>query len=272
MTIGDWITLAVDRLEQVGVGSARLDADLILAHILCVPREQVLTHPEDSLPRAKVTEANRLLAARLERRPLVHLTGQREFYGLNFKITPEVLTPRVETEDMVEVVIKSAPKNGHLLDVGTGSGAIAIAIKKHRSDLLVTASDVSHEALEVAKRNARKHATQIKFVQSDLFSAVSGQFDVITANLPYLRDDAELMPEVGYEPKVALLGGTDGLELYRIFIGSIKSHLKTGSFVLIEADPWQHADIIKLARPVGLNVLKDDYFILTLKFASNSPS
>lgn len=265
MTIDNWLKTATEQLKQTDISSARLDSELILGHVLAVSREQLLTHLEKSLSKDQVDQSNRLIKARLERRPLVHLTGSREFYGLDFEITPEVLTPRMETEAMVEAVIRSAPQNGHLLDVGTGSGAIAIAIKKHRPDLVVTASDVSDQALKVARRNAKKHAQPVKFIKSNLFGQITDQFDVITANLPYLRNDAELMPEVGYEPKVALLGGEDGLDLYRKFFKDIKPHLRPASFVLIEADPWQHADLIDLAATAGLVLLQDDYFIITLQ-------
>lgn len=265
MTISAWLKSANNQLAGAGITSSGLDSELILGHVLKLSREEILAHPEKTLPHAKLIQADKLLTARLERKPLVHLTGEREFFGLNFEITPDVLTPRVETEVMVEAVIELAPKGGRLLDVGTGSGAIAIACQNHRPDLSVTATDVSPGALNTAHRNAKRHGASVKFIQSDLFDDISGRFDIITANLPYLRNDAELMPEVKHEPAVALLGGNDGLDLYRRFFGQVMKHSLPGGLVLIEADPWQHPNLVTIAQTSCLTVLKDDYFILTFK-------
>ena len=170
------------------------------------------------------------------------------------EVTPDVLTPRVETEQMVEWAVKYAPQGGRLLDVGTGSGAIAIAIAVHRPDLHITATDLSTKELAVARRNAKRHGVTITFVESDLWSAFdqAAQFDVVVTNLPYLQDDADLMPEVKREPAVALFGGPDGLGLYRRFLTGLPNHLKPGGYLFTECDPWQHADLITEAQKSSL--------------------
>lgn len=262
MTIADWLQTAQTQLKQAGIASAQLDAELIIGHTLGQNREQVLAHPELEISTDDKQQADELLAARVQRHPLVHLTGEREFYGLSLEITPVVLTPRVETETMVEAVIKDAPKQASLLDVGTGSGAIAIAIAKHRPDLTVTASDISQSALTIASRNADKHQVKLRLMVSDLLSKITGKFDVVTANLPYLHDNAELMPEVQHEPKVALLGGADGLKLYRRFFDQLDRVLKPGGQVFVEADPWQHEELAKIAAKAKLQLQHDDYFIM----------
>ena len=194
---------------------------------------------------------------------LVHITGKREFYGLDFEITPEVLTPRVETEQMVEWAVKYAPQNSRLIDIGTGSGAIAVAIKSVRPDLSVTATEVSEAALEIARRNAAVHQTDIIFVLSDLWENVAGIFETICTNLPYLKDEArtELMEEVKREPDVALFGGPDGLDIYRRFLAAIPERITLGGYLFTECDPWQQPDLVREASRCSLSPIEQGYFI-----------
>jgi release factor glutamine methyltransferase len=166
---------------------------------------------------------------------------------------------------MVEYAIRYAPKGSRLIDVGTGSGALAIAIKTHRPDLEVWATDVTDAALSVTSQNTKAHNVTVKFMKSDLFDQVNGRFETVVTNLPYLRNDArsELMPEVQKEPAVALFGGTDGLDLYRHFLQQLPAHLTPGGLLFTECDPWQHEDLMKLAAQAGLRPIeKNNYFIL----------
>ncbi len=271
MTIGEAITDAKGWLESHDVGSARLDAELLLSHVLKHDRAWLLAHSDDELTPEERQMYAIIVQRRTKRVPLVHLTGKREFYGLEFTITPDVLTPRVETEKMVEWAIKYAPKKSKLIDIGTGSGALAIAIGKHRPDLTITATEVSAQALKVARQNATDYGVKLKFVESNLWADVEGIFETIVTNLPYLRDDAcdELMEEVRYEPGVALFGGSDGLDLYRKFFATIGDHLAPGGIVFTECDPWQHKMLIKEAKRVGLRVIEEDYFILGFELAQD---
>lgn len=267
MTIGSWLGAAQKRLTAVGITSGRLDSLLLAEHVTSLSREHLLAHPEMPLDKSATTELDKLLGQRADRIPLVHLTNRRQFYGLEFEITPDVLTPRAETERMVELALEKTPHSGSLLDLGTGSGAVAVAVAHLRPDLVVTATDISPAALKVAHRNAQRYDLKIAFTQSDLFGALAGRFNTITANLPYLRKDAEVMPEVKREPAVALFGGADGLELYRRFFAQAPDHLVAGGLVIIEADPWQHPPLIKLARDRGFEPIDQDYFILSFKLA-----
>lgn len=264
MTIGQWLKEAYAALEQTGVPSGRLDAELIVAHITDHNRAWVMAHADDEFPAAAKHQAQAFLKRRLDREPLVHITGQREFYGLDFEITPEVLTPRVETEQMVEWAVKYAPQNSRLIDIGTGSGAIAVAIKFARPDLTVTATEVSETALAIARRNAAAHQADIIFVLSDLWENVEDSFETICTNLPYLKDEArsELMEEVKREPDIALFGGQDGLDIYRRFLTAIPERLIDGGFLFTECDPWQQPDLIAEAAKGGLVVIDQSYFIL----------
>jgi release factor glutamine methyltransferase len=210
-----------------------------------------------------------IVQRRTKRIPLVHLTRKREFYGLDLTITPDVLTPRIETEQMVEWAIKHAQKDSRLIDIGTGSGALAIAIAKHRPDIAITATEVSLPAMKVAAKNAKAHQVKLELIESDLWEKVEGKFETIVTNLPYLRDDAreEIMEEVKYEPGVALFGGSDGLDLYRKLLAKIKDHLVPGGLLFTECDPWQHETLIAEAAKYGLKPFEKDYFILGFRLS-----
>ncbi len=264
MTIRAALKHAEFRLSEAKISSSQLDSELIMAYVMGRDRAWLLAHDDTELDEPQLEQFHALVNQRYNRTPLVHLTGTREFYDLDFEITPDVLTPRVETEQMVEWAIKYAPQGSRLIDIGTGSGALAVAVAKHRPDLQVTATDISAKELAVARRNATKHAVMVEFVESDLWAGVNGQFETIVTNLPYLRDDArnELMPEVRHEPAIALFGGSDGLDLYRRFLRNLPQHLVPGGYLFTECDPWQHEDLLAEAAKVGLTPVEQGYFIL----------
>jgi release factor glutamine methyltransferase len=259
----DALRKAQRRLHDAKIPNAQLDSELIMAYVLGRNREWVLAHDDTQLDLPQLELFDSLVGRRLQREPVVHLTRTREFYGLDFEITPDVLTPRVETEQMVDWVIKYAPKDSRLIDIGTGSGAIAVAIAKHRPDLNITATDLSERQLTVAQRNSARNRTKIHFIASDLWSSLDGQrFDTVVTNLPYLADNADLMPEVQREPAVALFGGPDGLGLYRRFLAGLPGHLAPGGYLFTESDPWQHESLITEAAKYGLSPIEQGYFIL----------
>jgi release factor glutamine methyltransferase len=261
-SIGRWLTDAARELAKADVQSSRLDSELILAHVLGQSRAWLKAHGDAQLTSAQSAAADSLITRRTDREPLVHLTGTREFYGLDMAITPDVLTPRVETEQMVEWAVSYAPQDSRLIDIGTGSGAIAIAIAKHRPDLKVTATDLSGKELTVARTNVATHDVPVELVESDLWQRVTGRFSTVVTNLPYLQDDADLMPEVKREPAVALFGGPDGLDLYRRFLAGLPEHLEPGGYLFTECDPWQHEALIAEAARYGLEPIEQGYFIL----------
>ena len=143
MTLEEALQFGTKQLKRAGIESARIDASLLLSKVMDMPRANVLAHLDDEMNDTKASDFIELINERAKRRPLVHLTNTREFYGIDLYIDENVLTPRIETEKMVEFAIKHAPKNGTLIDIGTGSGAIAIAIKKHRPDLKIWATEVN---------------------------------------------------------------------------------------------------------------------------------
>lgn len=261
-TVKEALTAAITFLENQEIAGARLDAELLLAYVMHQDRAWLKAHDDAELTEFQAADFESLIARRSEHNPVVHLTGHREFYGLELAVTADVLTPRVETEQMVEWAVSSAPIGSQLIDIGTGSGAIAVAIGVHRPDLNLTASDISQKELGIARRNAKTHGVAIDFIESDLWQNISGRFHTVVTNLPYLRNDADLMPEVTKEPAVALFGGADGLDLYRRFLAGLPEHLEPGGHLYTECDPWQHEDLINEAAAHGLTPVQQGYFIL----------
>ncbi len=272
MTIRDTIRHGTAALEASQITSARLDTELIVSYIFGRDRAWLLAHDDAELDTPQLEQFHNLLTRRANREPLVHITGSREFYGIDFAITPDVLTPRVETEQMVDWAIKYAAPDSRLIDIGTGSGAIAIAIANHRKDLAITATEVSSAALEVAQTNDKTHGSNLILIESNLWESVPGVFETIVTNLPYLRDEAraELMEEVKHEPDVALFGGPDGLDLYRRFLAGVPDHLTPGGYLFTECDPWQHEALIAEAAKYGLKPVEQGYFILGFRLTEKS--
>lgn len=256
------------RLQKVYIESARLDAELIVAEAAARDRTWLLCHSDEEAAPEIEQQALKLARKRARRLPLSYVLGRKEFYGLDFFVNRDVLTPRTESEIIVSETIKKAPPNGRVLDLGTGTGALAVAVGAHRADLKMTVTDISEEALKVARLNAKNilqsNSHQISFVKSDLFDKVNGRFDVVMANLPYVPNSKRqtLLPEVKHEPAVALFGGRDGLDVYKRFFNQINGHLKPSGRVYIESDPWQHQDLIDIARSNKLKVIFEDYFII----------
>ncbi len=216
----------------------------------------LVAHPYRELTPAQQSLFESNISRRLRHEPIQYITGQQEFYGLNFNVTPAVLIPRPETEHLVEAVLKLLPADQPLkiADIGTGSGAIAIALSVHLPQASITALDISAEALGVARTNAGQHnvANRIRFLQSDLLSALDLEaetFDVIVSNPPYIpeTDRATLHPQVrDHEPATALFAGETGLDIYRRLIPEAWNALKPGGLLALEIGHGQQADLSPL--------------------------
>jgi release factor glutamine methyltransferase len=215
------------RLVSAGIENGRLDAEVLLGHVLHKSREQLVVAANAPISRAHWRAYQQLLARRLEREPVAYITGTREFWSLDFHVTPDVLIPRPETERLVEIVLSLTVSLGggeaaRIADLGTGSGAIAIALAKELPAAKVLAVDLSAAALDLARRNAARHgvADKIAFVRGDFFEAIGARsaLQLIVANPPYIprAEIAGLEPQVSrWEPRAALDGGPDGLDCYR---------------------------------------------------------
>ena len=249
MTLREALTRAAAALATKSSlrANANRDAELLLLHILEAPRTLLITDPGRALTPIQQRAYQAAIARRLTHEPIQYITGQQEFYGLVLRVTPAVLIPRPETEHLVEAVLQRLPKNQPLsiADVGTGSGAIAIALATHLPQSEITALDLSPEALDLARENAVQHnlAHRIRFVESDLLAAVAHQtFDAIVSNPPYVptANRATLHPQVrDYEPAQALFAGPTGLDIYRRLIPLAQAALKPGGLLALELGQGQ---------------------------------
>lgn len=268
MTTNQALIWAIRKLKRTFCrnDSPALDAEVILSAITGHSRENLLIHPEKNLIARQFKKFKNLIIRRSRHEPIAYITGKKNFFGLEFKVNRSVLIPRPETELLVEETIKSCKLKAIsyklIIDVGTGSGAIAIAIAKHISKAKIIATDISAAALKIAKHNAKTHgvAGRIKFIKTDLLPKPTA---LIVANLPYLptRVWKNTMPDVKkFEPKEALLGGIDGLKIIKRLLTKIKKQNIHG-MVLLEIDPSQKSKlqkfISKLFPQAVLEIKKD---------------
>lgn len=271
--IKDWLHEATIQLVGVGISSAKLDAEIILAHTLRKSRTYLHAHGEQQLEPRQYEIASARLDLRLDRTPIAYIIGHKEFYGRLFRVTPATLIPRPESEALITLLKELAPKNlslpgtspQKLVDVGTGSGCLGITAKLELPELEVTLLDISRHALSVAKRNATDLNAKVDIEQSDLLMSYPLQANFIVANLPYVDPSWERSPETNYEPELALFAPNDGLQLIFKLLRQISSHLTTNGYVLLEADPRQHATMIEAAKATGLRYDKTDGFIVAFQ-------
>jgi release factor glutamine methyltransferase len=214
-SIRDALDSAVIALTAAGCESPRLDAELLLAAAMGVDRAVVVSDPGRGIEPEAARRFMEFAARRREREPVAYILGAKGFRSIELAVDPRVLIPRPETEHLVDAVL-DLPQGARVCDVGTGSGAIALALKSERPDLEVVATDSSDEALDVARANAQRLGLGVAFHLGDLLADVSGPLDAIVSNPPYVEDDAQLAPEiVRYEPALALRAGPDGLDVIR---------------------------------------------------------
>jgi release factor glutamine methyltransferase len=231
-------------LSSAGLENGRLDAEVLLSHALGVDKTALYMNIDAPLHPQDEGRYRDMLSRRVQREPVAYITGRKEFWSLDFLVTPDVLIPRPETELLVEIAVgrlkvcdgKSPVK---ILDLGTGTGAIAVALAKELPDARIAAVDISSAALAVARQNSESHgvADRISFLSGDLFQSVRGQFDLIVSNPPYVRREelSALPPEIReWEPVGALDGGIDGLDFYRRIIAESRQHLRSGGSIILE--------------------------------------
>ena len=218
--------------------TARIEVQMLLQQVLGVNRAYLLAHPEQQLDETQQASYRALLQRRLAGEPLAYILGEREFFGLSFRVTPATLIPRPDTELLVELALQQLPQHGCVLDLGTGSGAIALSIAHSRPDAQVTAVDASADALDVARENARRlNISNTRFVHSDWFTALAGEhYDLIVSNPPYIEDaDAHLeQGDLRFEPRSALASGADGLDDIRRIVAGAQEHLDAGGWLMFE--------------------------------------
>jgi release factor glutamine methyltransferase len=232
------IANASKHLEPVSATPV-LDAEILMAHVLGIDRQKLVLYHNSIIDKRILTRFKRLLSRRLKNEPVAYIVGYKEFYSLPFKVNKYVLIPRPETELLVDCAIYHAKQHATLIDIGTGSGAIAIAIKYNRPDCSVWATDISRNALKVAKQNAHTNLgkNKIKFLQSNLFDSIPPMlFDIIVSNPPYINPDIyyQLQKDVHYEPKEALLAPENGFGIIRSLIEKAHDYLSDNGLLIIE--------------------------------------
>jgi len=233
MQLSDWIQQATARLTIARISSPKLEAQVLAAHILLVDRTFILTHPEQEFNKFA---GESLLQRREAHEPLAYILGYREFFGRKFRVNPDVLIPRPDTETLIEEALKFPNEPLNVLDIGTGSGCIAITLKLERPKWNITATDISADALQVARENAEILGAECTFRISDLFEHLANQkFDLISSNPPYIVNEYPLDPEVAiHEPCLALFGGIDGLDFYRQIAQQAKNYLTANGSLILE--------------------------------------
>ena len=251
MTIKQAITKGMIMLKSNNVESPKLKARLLLQYVLDKPRQYIIVYDNKEIDKQQQWQYFVNIEKLTKGIPLQHITPRQEFMKMDFFVDENVLIPRPDTEILVEEVIKIAQKynSPRILDLCTGSGAIAISLKKFVPSADITAVDISEKALEIAQKNAEKLEAKINFVKSNLFDKLDNKkFDIIVSNPPYIRKDEikKLSEEVQKEPKIALDGGEDGLDFYRIIAEQAINYLKTGSFLCFEIGYNQKNDVIKI--------------------------
>lgn len=268
MNISSWLKDATKQLKDIGIESSRLDAELILAATIRKNRTYLHAHLDEELDPRRIDIANARLDLRLDRVPLAYIVGFKEFYGRQFVVSPQVLIPRPESEDLIDLFLEVSANNilpnQTLLDIGTGSGCLGITASLERPSLDVTLTDISRTALEVAKKNADNLNASVKLRQQNLLIGQIEPLDYILANLPYVSLEWKVSPELRHEPKQALFADDGGLSLIYKLLEQTKRHLKQGGYLLIEADPEQHPKIVDYAKKLGLIHYKTIGYALAL--------
>lgn len=243
MRYADLYQKGAAELEKAGIAEAKLDARLLLEEVCGTDRNELLSHGDREVSGQQEETYVNYIERRSSRIPLQHIVGCQEFMGLCFKVTPQVLIPRQDTETLVEEVMKNLHDGMRILDMCTGSGCILLSLLHYSNDCVGTGSDLSLQALEVARENAEKLGLTAEFVQGDLFEHITGKYEIIVSNPPYIKtgDIPALQEEVReHDPLMALDGKEDGLYFYRRIVKEALRHLYPGGMLFFEIG-WEQA-------------------------------
>jgi release factor glutamine methyltransferase len=270
MQVSDWLKAAEAELTASGVPTARLDSLVLLEDTLKKDRAWILANPEHALSADQVKILKKLLTRRSRHEPLAHLRGKTEFYGREFVINANVLEPRPESEAMIDCLLSlpGEATNWRIADVGSGSGAIGITAALELKSSLVDLLDIDAEAIKVSKINVDKFTLSLSVIKSDLLSSTGMDYDVLLCNLPYVPDDFHINLAASHEPRLAIFGGPDGLDIYRDLFKQLKYAPKKPLYILCESLPAQHEELSKIASLCEYSLLKTDDFIQVFTLGS----
>lgn len=254
MNLNDLNKKITSILNEAEIKEAELEAFYIIEYVLHLSRSMFFLKKKDVVSEQDINDCLAIAEKRKQHVPLQYILGTQEFMGLNFKVTPDVLIPRQDTEGLVEEVLKYVKPGMKVLDMCTGSGCIAVSIAKYAENVQVSAADVSVKALEIARENAAANDVQVNFIESDMFQQITQKYDMIISNPPYIKSQVvtTLMPEVrDYEPHLALDGKEDGLYFYRTLAKEAGKFLAPGGMLCLEIGYDQGADVAQLLQEQG---------------------
>ncbi len=276
---GDWLSQANQQLRlKSDTATPQLDAELILAYVLDVKRIDLHTHPEVILTEDEHKRANQMLQKRIANYPLAYLTGHKEFFGRDFIVSPDVLIPRPETEELIQQILDIIIPiiNAHpikIADIGCGSGAIglslALELERLKAPYKIDLYDISKKALKICKQNqSNLEVLNTKIIQNDLLVNITKNYDVITANLPYVSTDWEINTEAKFEPGSALFADGGGLNLiYRLINQIMEQHnLNPKDWLVLESDPRQQAQLFKRLQKYGFSQIKHAGYVTAAQY------
>jgi release factor glutamine methyltransferase len=272
--INEWLTHSTKLLRDIGIATARLDAEIILAHTIRKSRTYLHAHGDEELDSRQYEISEARLQLRLDRTPIAYIIGHKEFYGRRFKVTPATLIPRPESETIIELLKKTKEVAQQtilseiplrLVDIGTGSGCLGITAKLEIPTLDVTLADISNHALKVAGTNAKLLQAEVTILQSNLLEQYPFSPNIIVANLPYVDRQWERSEETKYEPDLALFAEDGGLHLIKKLILEAETRLQRSGYLFLEADPRQYAQIVQFAGQHSLTKATTSDFIIQLQ-------
>lgn len=269
MKIGEWLTHSTAQLAPTSA-TARLDAELILADALHQERAWILAHPEHLLDESMLNKARRHLERRVNHEPIAYIRQKTEFYGREFKVNKHTLEPRPESETMIELFkALPLPDNALVGDIGCGSGALGVTAALERPTIRVHFIDIDPDTLGIARHNARKHNVKAQYYCGDLLEAWPDSYDILLCNLPYVPDTHTINEAALFEPRIAIFGGPDGLDVYRKLFSQLASKRYGRPTVLTESLPFQHQALASIAAEHGYTLQTADDFIQV--FSSSAP-
>lgn len=264
MNLDNWLSRSVNILEKAGISSAQLDSLILLEDELDKDRSWLLAHPETELKKESFRRLDKKITARSTHEPMAYIRGFTEFYGRKFKINSHVLEPRPESETMIHLLKNLASRENTKLDtvdVGAGSGALGItaAMEVHNNN--VDLIEIDAGALAVAKHNCVLHEQRLHVIKRDLLKNTHKHYDVILANLPYVPTNFYVNQSAKMEPRIAIAGGSDGLDIYRRMFEQLSHFNWRPKYILSEAMPPQHEKLAEIAKTAGFKLLKSQDFI-----------
>jgi release factor glutamine methyltransferase len=269
-----WLATATAVLTRAGIATARLDCLVLLEDCLGKDRAHILAHPELDLTNEHLQTLNEQIKRRVRHVPLAYIRGKTEFYGREFIVNNNVLEPRPESETIIDLLKKYVHTEGvTIIDVGTGSGALAITAKLELPKTSVAAIDIDSRCLEVARQNAVDLKADIRILQGDLLNPIAASLPtqyILLCNLPYVPNSFQINTAAGHEPRIAIFGGVDGLDPYRSLFAQIESLPHKPQLIITEAMPPQHPELAELAAQYGFALETEEDFIQVFRPTTSS--